>query len=414
MKTRNILLPTIGSAGDVHPLLAIGCTLRDRGHRVTIVTNPLHEEVIRGAGLQFHPIGTAEQAQDLLDNPDLWHPRRGFETIARGAILPAMRPVYDFIAAQDPSNTIVAAQSMAIGARLAHEKLGIPFATVHLQPSLIRSVIDPPINGVAIPSWWPRLLKRAWWRMVDALVIDRALGFDINVYRAELGLPPLMRVFDEWLHSPQCVLGLFPDWFAPPQEDWPANVHLTGFPLYDAGEGAPLPDALQAFLDGGDAPLVFTFGSAMQHGTELFAAAIEATQQLGKRAVLLTGDRSQLPHSLPPNMHHEPYVPLGDLLPHAALLGHHGGIGTLSQGFASGVPQLVMPLTHDQPDNGRRLERLGAGRSLSASRLPAMARTIAALLNDDAVRARCRELAQRVDARRAREAAADVIEQLAP
>lgn len=102
-----------------------------------------------------------------------------------------------------------------------------------------------------------------------------------------------------------------------------------------------------------------------------------------------------------------------NLLPHAALLGHHGGIGTLSQGFASGVPQLVLPLSHDQPDNGRRLERLGAGRSLPPSRLHDTARTIAALLDDDAVRARCRELAQRVDAQRARNAAADVIEQLA-
>ncbi len=414
MRALNILLPTVGSAGDIHPLMAIGCTLRERGHRVAIATNPLHEATIRGAGLGFHALGTAAEAQALLDNPDLWHPRRGFATIARGAVLPAVRPLYRLIAAQDPANTVVAAQSLALGARLAHEKLGVPLATIHLQPSLIRSIIDPSINRFPMPDWFPPPLRRAWWRLADALVIDRALGFDLNAFRAELGLPPLMRIFDQWLHAPQRVLGLFPDWFAPPQADWPPQVRLTGFPVYDGGDGGGLPDDLQRFLDGGDAPLIFTYGSAMQHGAQLFAASIAATQLLGRRAVLLTRDRSQLPAALPPEIHHQPYVPLGALLPHAALLGHHGGIGTMSQGLAAGTPQLVLPLTHDQPDNARRLERLGAGMSLSPARLQprAVARALEALTGNHALRARCRELAQRIDAQSARAAAADCIEQL--
>lgn len=421
---KNILLPTIGSAGDVHPMMALGDTLRERGHQVTIVTNPLHEETVREAGFAFHPLGTRAEAQALIDNPDLWHPRRGFATIARGAILPALRPLYNFIAAQDPSNTIIAAQSLALGARLAHEKLGIPLATLHLQPSLIRSVIDPPINGAPIPAWWPFSLRHLWWRLADAVVIDRELGFDLNVYRSELGLPPIRRIFHDWLHAPQRVLGLFPDWFAPPQPDWPPQTRLTGFPLYDGGaldggaadgEGSPLPDELMHFLDAGEAPLVFTFGSAMQHGAELYAASIAATQQLGCRAVLLTRDRSQLPATLPETIHYQPYVPLGDLLPHAALLGHHGGIGTLSQGFAAGLPQLVLPLSHDQPDNAQRLERLGAGRALSPARLRprAMAQAIAQLISSETVKVRCRELALRIDAQEARAAAAGYIEALA-
>ena len=32
-----------------------------------------------------------------------------------------------------------------------------------------------------------------------------------------LGLPPIQRVMREWLNSPRLVIGLFPDWFAPPQ-----------------------------------------------------------------------------------------------------------------------------------------------------------------------------------------------------
>lgn len=412
----NIILPTIGSAGDVFPMIALGQNLQQRGHQVTVVTNPLHEETVRRAGLAFHPLGTRAEAEALLANPDIWHPRRGFQTIMRGAVLPAMRPVYDFIAAQDLSDTVVAAQSLALGARLAQEKLGVPLATVHLQPSLIRSDIDPPINGVALPGWFPRPLVRAWWLFVDKFVIDPVLAFDVNVFRAQLGLPPISRPLDKWLHSPQRVLGLFPDWFAPPQPDWPPETVLTGFPLYDAGAGEPLSAGLQRFLGDGDPPLVFTFGSAMQHGDEYFQAAIAASQQLGRRALLLTQDRTQLPEKLPDFARHEPYVPLSDLLPQTALLVHHGGIGTVAQALAAGIPQLVLPMSHDQPDNARRLQRLGAGLSLAPSRLhpERLAQAITTLLSDPEIHRRCQQLSQRTDPQTAREAAATHIEQLKP
>ena len=411
----NILLPTIGSAGDVHPMIGLGRTLQQRGHRVTVVTSPVHEDTVRSTGLCFAPLGTRAQAEAVLAHPDLWHPRRAFEVIGRGAILPAIRPLYEFIARQDRADTVVAAQSMALGARLAQEKLGIPLATIHLQPSLLRSVYDMPINGIALPSWLSRPLKQVWWRLVDRFVIDPVLAEGINAFRAELGLPPVTRLFHDWIHSPQRILGLFPRWFAPPQPDWPPQIRLTGFPLYDVGEGATLPDGLQRFLAAGPPPLVFTFGSAMQQGRAFFEMAVSIAQQLGKRALLLTRDRSQLPAVLPETIHYEPYVPLGDLLRHTALLVHHGGIGTLAQALAARVPQVVIALSHDQPDNARRIERLGAGVGLSASRLrqPALSRAIHRLLSDVEVKARCRDLARRLDGRQAREETATWIEQLA-
>ena len=64
--------------------------------------------------------------------------------------------------------------------------------------------------------------------MLDPTVVPA-----LNEWRRELGLPPVTRVFSDWIHSPQRVIGLFPDWFGNPQPDWPAAVRLTGFPLYD-------------------------------------------------------------------------------------------------------------------------------------------------------------------------------------
>ena len=113
-------------------------------------------------------------------------------------------------------------------------------------------------------------------------------------------------------------------------------------------------------------------------------------------------------------MRHFDYVPLGQLLPRAAALIHHGGIGTLAQGLAAGLPQLLMPMSHDQPDNAQRLQRLGVGDSLSrrAFRGPAVARRLARLLDSPAVHAACRATAQKMRDRSSIADTCTAIEQL--
>ena len=103
-----------------------------------------------------------------------------------------------------------------------------------------------------------------------------------------------------------------------------------------------------------------------------------------------------MPNDLPNTVAHFNYVPFSRLLPRAAVLVHHGGIGTASQGLSAGVPQLVMPLAHDQPDNADRLRRLGVGRALKPKRFTSanVARELQALNTDD-VRKTCRAVAER-------------------
>ncbi len=150
------------------------------------------------------------------------------------------------------------------------------------------------------------------------------------------------------------MIGLFPDWFGVPQSDWPAAVRLTGFPLYDDSGDTRLPASLERFLDDGPPPVLFTPGTANQAAAHFFRAALDATQRLGRRALLLTRYSGHLP-VLPPSAHHEPFVPLSHVLPRCAALVSHAGIGTLAQGLAAGVPQLTMPMGFDQPDNATRL-----------------------------------------------------------
>lgn len=167
----------------------------------------------------------------------------------------------------------------------------------------------------------------------------------------------------------------------------------TDFVWRDGG-GEPGQE-LRAFLDDGPAPLVFTAGSAMQHAGAYFERAAQAAADLGMRAVLVTRHREQLPAVLPPGVLHAAYAPSGWLFGRAALVAHHGGIGTAAQCLRAGVPHLVTPFSFDQPDNARILKRLGVAAVLPPTRFQARsaAQAIRRLLNSAAVAENCARLA---------------------
>jgi rhamnosyltransferase subunit B len=416
-KSLHVLLPTLGSSGDVHPFIGLGLALRSRGHRATLITNPFFQSTIEQQGLDFVPIGSVQDVESALADPDLWHARRGFEVVAKRVILPALEPMYRIIEAHADASTVVAASSISLGARIAQDKLGIPTASVHLQPTVIRSHIDQGMFGdMRISASQPMWFKRALFRFIDWAAIDRLLERPLNDLRRTLALPPVHRVLHRWVHSPDCVIGFFPDWFAAPQADWPAHTHLVGFPLWDGGGGSlALPSEAQEFLAAGDAPVVVTPGSAASTAQRFFAESVAALRRLGARAMLVTNFHAQLPRDLPVGVRPFGYLPFSELLPRAALLVHHGGIGTSAQTIKAGIPHLVVPRSHDQFDNGWRLERLELGVSLPERRYraPAAARALRTLLDDTTRRGRCLEYAAKVDSAGALARACELIEALA-
>ena len=365
----HVLLVPFGSAGDVYPFLALGTELKRRGYRVTMITCSYFEDLVRRAGFGFESFASREDYLELLGDPDLWHSYRSVRLLATRAVVPAIPIVHRLIAQHSVAGeTAVVAGSLALGARVACEALGLPLTTIHLQPIALRSRDAPPrYPGLGGLRWVPPVLWSCLFALIDAR-LDRLYGPSLNAFRATLGLAPVRSVLGRWWHAPDSVLGLFPAWFAPVQADWPPQLRLTGFPLYDGGTLEAGPVDLAAWLAAGDAPVVFTSGSAMATGAGFFAASAAACARLGRRALFVTRFCDQLPQPLPAHVHHVPYAPFAALLPHAAAFVHHGGIGTAAQALAAGVPQLISPCAHDQFDNAARLERLGVGITLPRRR----------------------------------------------
>ena len=276
----------VGSAGDVHPFVSIALELKARGHDVTVVTNAYFAPLLEQVGLPSVPVGTVEQFDDITLNPRLWHRLHGLDVLATGIGL-RISPLYRLIEQEAArGNLVVVAHPLAFGARVAHETLEIPLVTVHLAPASFWSLHETPVlaRGLGSINAFPRPLKRVLLAVSDRLA-DRVIAPPVNRFRREIGLPPVRHIISRWWHSPQRVIGLFPNWFAAPQPDWPPQTTLTGFPLYDERGATGVPPDLDAFLEeaqaAGDPPVVFAPGSGNRQARRFFTAACDACRRLG-------------------------------------------------------------------------------------------------------------------------------------
>src|SRR6266545_1468380 len=355
----NVILASLGTDGDIFPYAGLGAKLRARGHSVTLLASAHYQPLARTHGFEFHALVSAAESDELLGHPDFWNPLKTAPLSARWGVRFLGRQ-YELLSSLLREDSVLVANPGVLAAALVHEKFGHPWATPILQPWMIPSSVAPPLMpGLTLLRRAPRPVWTAIWRGLD-VVVDVLVGRDLNRLRASLGLKPARRIFQNWL-SPQLVLGMFPAWYGPPQIDWPRQIRLVGFPMFDGRQRASLPPEVVDFCRAGQPPVAFTFGTGMRHSAGLFRAALQAAELCGLRAIFLTKHRDQLPDRLPASVLHCEFAPFQELFPQCAAVLHHGGIGTVAGALAAGVPQLIRPLCFDQLDNGARVARLGAG-----------------------------------------------------
>jgi UDP:flavonoid glycosyltransferase YjiC (YdhE family) len=405
------VLVSVGTDGDIFPYVGLGAALQAHGRSVTLVVSEDYEPLARRHGLAFQALVSAEENQELFGHPDFWNPLKTAPLAARWG-LRFVRRQYDLLSKLVTPEMVLVASPAVFAASLIHEKLGVRWTNLIFQPWMIPSCIAPPIiPNFTFLSRAPRLIWKVFWRGLDA-VGDILVGRELNRLRAALGLNPMRRIFRNWL-AKELVIGMFPDWYGQPQADWPPQMRLTGFPLFDGGQNEMPPGVLE-FCRAGSPPLAFTFGTGMAHSSGLFRAALEACEILHARGIFLTRYRDQLPDSLPASVMHCAFAPFQKLFPHCAAVVHHGGIGTVAKAMAAGIPQLIHPICFDQIDNGMRVKRLGVGDCLRAKRANGkqIAAALPALLTDEC-RTSCCKLMTRFEKTDAFGTAAELIEKLA-
>jgi len=394
-----IAFASLGSLGDLHPLLALASASRERGHTAVVAASGTYREYATSLGFPFYRI-----RPDLEPDPaaveHLSHPQRGPERLLREELFPRVRETYeDLVEAARGADVLVVGELLYV-APLVAAKLGLPWANVILSPSSFLSACDPcvlapapALHGLRHLGPWPHRLIFALGRFITS-----RWSAPLHALRRELGFPPAPSPVFEGKHSPELVLTMFPEFLAAPQPDWPAQVVQTGFPFFSQPGRPGTMEKLEAFLAAGEPPLVFTLGSTAVHiGRDFYQSAADAARLLGRRAILLLG-KNPAPPDLAGDGLALDYVPLGSVLPRAAAVVHHGGIGTCAEALRAGLPSLIVPFGFDQPDNAERLRRLGVARILRRDRVSCatLVTGLRELLANPALAARAREFSRQV------------------
>lgn len=369
-----ILITAHGSTGDILPCVRLGRELRRRGHGVTMAVNPGQTERVSKWGLPAVAVGPSfgpENWEKLLEQVDIEElcSVKALPHVANNFLKPFLAPTYRDFQPLVPSHDVVISNITALWAKPASEAHDKPYVSLILAAVGIYSRHHPP-GGTPKdepPTAMEALRNSLLWKLRGA-IIRRKFTQPLRESYAEAGLAFPANLFNENRHSSRLtLLPLDPVWVkrAP---DWPEMVVQTGFIRPQEDDAFPVPAEVAGFVGRGDARplLVFAFGSVHRRDSRAFyEKLIPVARRAGYRTLIVEswGGPTGLSGE---DVLSTPFVPYGWLFRHAALVTHQGGVGTSADCMLAAVPQLVVAHFGEQPDNGRRVQRLGCGRTLTA------------------------------------------------
>ena len=414
----NIVLSTFGSLGDLHPMVALGLELKNRGHHVRFATMDFYREKIEMLGFDFVSMAPHVSPEDIAGLPEMMDAKKGTEMVLREIIIGSVRPMYDDLIKAVADADLLITGEVVYAAKSVVEKTGIKWVSTTLAPVSLFSAYDP---SVPPPAPWfenlrglPVLFHRAFIELVRWHVSGWLDPY--REFRRELGLDEDHNPIFEGKYSDLLHLIMFSKALAKPQPDWPANAVQTGFCFYDGqADSGPMPDGLAEFLDAGEPPIVFTLGSAaVMDPRDFFDESIKAAKELGRRAVLLYGVFSDPPRGLTEDIVGFDYAPYSLLFPRAACVVHQAGVGTTGQVLRAGVPHLIVPYSHDQPDNASRCRRLSVAEIIGRDDYNAgnAVQMLRRILSSDSYRTKALTASEIVKAEHGSAGACDAIERI--
>jgi zeaxanthin glucosyltransferase len=200
-----------------------------------------------------------------------------------------------------------------------------------------------------------------------------------------------------------------------PRRQLPATFHYVG-PIRAAHETPALLWDDDRLANG--ERLVFaSLGTLLGHRADLFGEIAGAAVSLGVDLLIAHGGRlpADAAAALPGTPEVRDFVPQRAVLAHASALVGHGGMNTVMDAIAAGVPAVLIPLAFEQAAIAARLERAGAGvavrgRLFRARRIRAALR---AVLDEPRCRTAAAALRREAAAAGGVERAADIIARVA-
>jgi UDP:flavonoid glycosyltransferase YjiC (YdhE family) len=344
-----VILPTIGTRGDVQPYIALALGLQNAGHVVRLASHPGLRGLVESYGAAFAPMGPeidlGRETAIIRGKSPNW--MVGFMRVMKFSFAMLEQSHADLLELCRAADLVIVSHTAA--GSMEADKLGLPTVSVTLFPQAI-PVRDPKDS---IP-------KKALMNLAGAgmgLLMTRPL----EQIRKRVGLAPMGPT---GITSPRLNLIPISPQVHPPNPLWEARHRMPGYWFAPAPPSWSPPEHLLRFLEAGDPPIVVSLGAMALSGEDALEAAqvtLEAVQRAGVRALIQGWDEPMNQLTLPPEVLHAGSIPHDWLLERATGLVHHGGFGTTAAGFRAGIPSLAIPHIIDQFIWGEKVAELGVG-----------------------------------------------------
>lgn len=321
-----------GGTGHFLPTTAFARVLRNRGHEILYTCQEAMLDVVASAGWRAETSGGAS----LLDRDK----RRQLQCVDRDGEQRVVRTVFAGTIARERVQRIselierwrpdlLVCDELDFGAAIAAEAAGLP----HAEVSVIAAGGFATAETIAAP---------------------------LAELRSELGLTGEAR-------PPELLLVPAPPSFREPGDPLPATACFVRPSILEEvvavpGGRVPAPPSARRHA-------YVTLGTIFpQESGDLFARVLAGLSSLQLEVTVTIGDAIDPTElgELPQAVRVERFLPSSEVLPLSDVIVSHGGSGTVVAALACGIPQVLLPIGADQPNNAERCEQLGVGSALDS------------------------------------------------
>ncbi len=349
---------TVGSEGDVRPLVALAAGLRATGHEVSV-------SICGDSRVNYRPLCQSLDLR-LVDSPlgldfssiaDTLSCKSGAEwsrEFHRLLFVDNRREdsMYDIATSMCAENDVLISHYLCYPAKAAVAKTGVPHVSVQLTYEHTPTQYRP--SRIDMPDLGQRLNQISWQELFRAA--ETGLKQPYMQFWNSKGLPPFEHLWSLYFSDDLNLLGVS-ELFCPQQPDWDGLHVVTGFLNLPPSASAPrLSERMEEFLDAGEPPVFMTFGSAaeiypgsdVEQNIQLF---IDAATAADCRAVIQTSgaDASKYPRdtrcATNDRILFTDWISYDKMFDRSAAVVHHGGIGTCQLSLKRNCPSVLVPFT---------------------------------------------------------------------
>lgn len=241
---------------------------------------------------------------------------------------------------------------------------GPPNVRLSVLPLFLPGKNIPPTGLGRMPgkSFFSKLGNRFLNILVEKFVFNEVQKY-ANRIRARHNLNPYKDSFiKHGIKQPDLVLHTSIAAFEYPRKEYPRNFHFIGTTVLPPRDDYSLPEWWGEMEN--DFPIVLiNQGTIAVDYNNLIKPAIEGLKDENINVIAVPVNNGEIA-DLPKNVHTEPYIPFGNLLPQVDIMITNGGFGGTQNALAHGIPVIIAGATEDKMEVAARVAYSGAGINL--------------------------------------------------